>query len=71
MGYFTYIASCYQQSDDNLVKIWRTSDWSLERDIREPFVNAPGTTFFRRLRYARLTTNEPYLLHISVLIEVA
>ncbi|KAH8550148.1 WD40-repeat-containing domain protein [Umbelopsis sp. PMI_123] len=44
-----YLAS---QSDDNLVKIWRTSDWSLERDIREPFVNAPGTTFFRRLSWA-------------------
>ncbi|KAM3581865.1 HIR complex subunit [Umbelopsis sp. WA50703] len=44
-----YLAS---QSDDNLVKIWRTSDWGLERDIREPFVNAPGTTFFRRLSWA-------------------
>lgn len=39
------------QSDDKVLKIWRTSDWRLEKEIRAPFVNAPGTTLFRRLRH--------------------
>lgn len=38
------------QSDDKMVKIWRTSDWGLETDLIHPFINAPGTTLFRRLR---------------------
>lgn len=33
-----------------MVKVWRTSDWGLETDIVSPFINAPGTTLFRRLR---------------------
>jgi hypothetical protein len=41
----------WEQSDDKMVKIWRTSDWGLEADITSPFINAPGTTLFRRLRY--------------------
>ena len=38
-------------SDDRSVKIWRTSDWSLEAEVEKPFEASPGT-FFRRLRYA-------------------
>ncbi|RUS24136.1 TUP1-like enhancer of split-domain-containing protein [Jimgerdemannia flammicorona] len=40
------------QSDDKTVKIWRTSDWGLEKDIKEPYTAAPGTTFFRRLSWS-------------------
>lgn len=38
------------QSDDKSVKIWRTTDWELEAEIREPFEDSPTCTFFRRLR---------------------
>ena len=38
------------QSDDKMLKVWRTSDWGLEQEIKGPFINAPGTTLFRRLR---------------------
>ncbi|EIE81194.1 hypothetical protein RO3G_05899 [Rhizopus delemar RA 99-880] len=41
-----YLAS---QSDDKMVKIWRTLDWGLETSIKGPFINAPGTTLYRRL----------------------
>ncbi|RCI01866.1 HIR complex subunit, partial [Rhizopus stolonifer] len=40
------------QSDDKMVKVWRTSDWGLETDLIQPFVNAPGTTLFRRLSWS-------------------
>lgn len=40
------------QSDDRTVKIWRTDDWGLEAEVRKPFEDSPGSTFFRRLRYA-------------------
>ncbi|WAR57733.1 hypothetical protein PtB15_8B786 [Puccinia triticina] len=39
------------QSDDRTVKIWRTTDWKLEADIKEPFVNSPHS-FFRRLSWS-------------------
>ncbi|EFP84922.2 uncharacterized protein PGTG_10393 [Puccinia graminis f. sp. tritici CRL 75-36-700-3] len=39
------------QSDDRTVKIWRTTDWKLEADIEEPFVNSPHS-FFRRLSWS-------------------
>ena len=38
------------QSDDRSVKIWRTTDWSLEAVVTKPFEDSPGSTFFRRLR---------------------
>jgi WD40 repeat protein len=38
------------QSDDRSVKIWRTTDWELEAEVRKPFEDSPGSTFFRRLR---------------------
>ncbi|KAI9264421.1 WD40-repeat-containing domain protein [Sporodiniella umbellata] len=41
-----YLAS---QSDDKTVKIWRTADWGLETTVKDPFINAPGTTLFRRI----------------------
>ncbi|KAI8337443.1 WD40-repeat-containing domain protein [Chlamydoabsidia padenii] len=44
-----YLAS---QSDDKKVKIWRTSDWKQEAEVKDPFYNAPGTTFFRRLSWS-------------------
>lgn len=36
-------------SDDRSVRIWRTTDWQLEAEVRKPFDHSPGT-FFRRLR---------------------
>ncbi|KAI8365862.1 WD40-repeat-containing domain protein [Choanephora cucurbitarum] len=44
-----YLAS---QSDDKMVKVWRRSDWALESNLIQPFVNAPGTTLFRRLSWS-------------------
>ena len=41
------------QSDDRSVKIWRTTDWQMEAEVRKPFEDSPGSTFFRRLRYVR------------------
>ncbi|KAJ3964970.1 histone transcription regulator 1 [Lentinula raphanica] len=40
------------QSDDRSVKIWRTSDWSLEAEVKKPFEDSPGSTFFRRLSWS-------------------
>ncbi|EGO03480.1 hypothetical protein SERLA73DRAFT_83492 [Serpula lacrymans var. lacrymans S7.3] len=40
------------QSDDRTVKIWRTTDWQLEAEIRKPFEDSPGSTFFRRLSWS-------------------
>ncbi|KAH7882376.1 histone transcription regulator 1 [Phlebopus sp. FC_14] len=40
------------QSDDKSVKIWRTTDWGLEAEIRKPFEDSPGSTFFRRLSWS-------------------
>ncbi|KAI6021803.1 histone transcription regulator 1 [Pisolithus microcarpus] len=40
------------QSDDKSVKIWRTTDWELEAEIRKPFEDSPGSTFFRRLSWS-------------------
>ena len=34
-------------SDDRSVRIWRTSDWELEAEVKKPFDHSPGT-FFRR-----------------------
>ena len=46
-----YLAS---QSDDKSVLIWRITDWEVEVEVTEPFVQSSGTTFFRRLRYFNL-----------------
>lgn len=35
-------------SDDKTVKVWRTSDWGLERSVTDPFLTSPSTAFFRR-----------------------
>lgn len=51
------------QSDDRSVKIWKTSDWSLEAEVTKPFEDSPGSTFFRRLRYERLPPRG-FLSHI-------
>ncbi|KAI0053180.1 WD40 repeat-like protein [Auriscalpium vulgare] len=40
------------QSDDRTVKIWRTADWQLEAEVRKPFEDSPGSTFFRRLSWS-------------------
>ncbi|KAG6333141.1 hypothetical protein ID866_5947 [Astraeus odoratus] len=40
------------QSDDKTVKIWRTTDWELEAEVRKPFEDSPGSTFFRRLSWS-------------------
>ncbi|KAF8270600.1 histone transcription regulator 1 [Lactarius quietus] len=40
------------QSDDRSVKIWRTTDWELEAEVRKPFEDSPGSTFFRRLSWS-------------------
>src|SRR2546423_4989395 len=36
------------QSVDRTVKIWRTTDFALEKTIAQPFHNSPSTTYFRR-----------------------
>src|SRR5258708_22194917 len=43
------------QSDDRSVKIWRTTDWQLEAEVRKPFEDSPGNTFFRRLRLSLIS----------------
>lgn len=43
-----FLATC---SDDRSVKIWRTTDWQLEAEVKKPFEDSPGSTFFRRLRW--------------------
>ncbi|KAF8886135.1 histone transcription regulator 1 [Infundibulicybe gibba] len=40
------------QSDDRSVKIWRTTDWTLEAEVKKPFEDSPGSTFFRRLSWS-------------------
>ena len=50
------------QSDDRTVKIWKTTDWSLEAEVTKPFEDSPGSTFFRRLRYAT---------HVSVVVGIS
>ncbi|KAI9028965.1 WD40-repeat-containing domain protein [Phycomyces nitens] len=44
-----YLAS---QADDKKTKIWRTRDWGLEKDITNPFINAPEITLFRRISWS-------------------
>ena len=46
-------------SDDRTVKIWRTTDWGLEAEIKKPFEDSPGT-FFRRLRYVQISFTDVY-----------
>ena len=40
------------QSDDSSVKIFRVSDWRVEKDIIAPFDGVTTTTFFRRLSWS-------------------
>lgn len=40
------------QSDDRTVKIWKTEDWSLVKEIKKPFEKSPANTFFRRLSWS-------------------
>lgn len=35
------------QADDNSMRIWRTTDWQLEQDIRKPFVDCPKPNLLR------------------------
>ncbi|KAF9177411.1 HIR complex subunit [Haplosporangium sp. Z 11] len=44
-----YLAS---QSDDKSVRIWRITDWEVEVEVTEPFIQSSGTTFFRRLSWS-------------------
>lgn len=44
-----YIAS---QSDDRSVKIWKTSDWTIQNTITEPFEECGGTTHILRLSWS-------------------
>ena len=44
-----YLAS---QSDDRSVRIWRTSDWTEEKVITEPFRRCGGTTHILRLSWS-------------------
>ncbi|CAH1800805.1 unnamed protein product [Owenia fusiformis] len=44
-----YIAS---QSDDRTLRIWRTLDWQSETVVKEPFVEAGGTTHVLRLDWS-------------------
>ncbi|CAG8543394.1 13868_t:CDS:10, partial [Cetraspora pellucida] len=40
------------ESDDKTVKIWRTTDWSVQAEISEPYTSSPTTTFYRRLSWS-------------------
>lgn len=40
------------QSDDRSVKIWKTSDWSCQSTITEPFEDCGGTTHVLRLSWS-------------------
>lgn len=40
------------QSDDRSVKIWKTSDWSCQKSITEPFEECGGTTHVLRLSWS-------------------
>lgn len=44
-----YLAS---QSDDRSIRIWRTTDWSCETTITEPFEDCGGTTHVLRLSWS-------------------
>lgn len=44
-----FIAS---QSDDRTLKIWRTSDFTCEATIKEPFEECGGTTHVLRLSWS-------------------
>lgn len=44
-----FIAS---QSDDRSVKIWKTSDWTIQNTITEPFEECGGTTHILRLSWS-------------------
>lgn len=59
-----FLATC---SDDRSVKIWRTTDWQMEAEVKKPFEDSPGSTFFRRLRYA----NTPQPLRARLTIRLA
>ncbi|OSX63696.1 hypothetical protein POSPLADRAFT_1065767 [Postia placenta MAD-698-R-SB12] len=62
-------------SDDRSVRIWRTTDWSLEAEVRKPFDHSPGT-FFRRLSWSpdgahitasNATNNDGYVFIAAVI----
>ncbi|EEB05889.1 hira protein [Schizosaccharomyces japonicus yFS275] len=36
------------ESDDRTIKVWRTTDFALEKTIIQPFNNSPLSTYFRR-----------------------
>lgn len=59
------------QSDDRTVKIWKTTDWSLEAEVTKPFEDSPGSTFFRRLRYAVACLGYPQLKRLLVGLRMA
>lgn len=40
------------QSDDRSVKIWKTSDWTCQSTITEPFEDCGGTTHVLRLSWS-------------------
>lgn len=40
------------QSDDRSVKIWKTSDWTVQNTITEPFEECGGTTHILRLSWS-------------------
>ncbi|CAG8610013.1 8611_t:CDS:10 [Dentiscutata erythropus] len=40
------------ESDDKTVKIWRTTDWTVQAEISEPYASSPTTTFYRRLSWS-------------------
>jgi protein HIRA/HIR1 len=41
-----YIAS---KSDDKTVRIWRTTDWGLEKIIDKPYARQTASSFFNRI----------------------
>lgn len=56
-----------RQSDDRSVKIWNTTDWSLETSITAPFEKSPSA-FFTRLRQVDFSYGLQKLLNFAPLV---
>lgn len=65
MRYFLH-AECLK-SDDKTTKIWRVSDWAVEKTISEPYEVAASNTFFRKLRLLNKLTGSHLAMHAKIL----
>ncbi|CAG8460915.1 4287_t:CDS:10 [Racocetra fulgida] len=54
------------ESDDKTVKIWRTTDWSVQAEISEPYTSSPTTTFYRAVPIAAIFNRGEWRTDISL-----